>query len=438
MMRATRHNGRAGAHGTYNPKHNDREFDLDNAVDINREMTPNNIYWNCYQGFTFHKDRGNDWMSFKDVELLFYKQQFTGWLDAQNERHRKEGHKKRIKNMEEVVTNKKWCPEETIYQIGNIDRSVDYKELAMIVAETMQEIDKRFGEYCRTMDWGLHIDEKTPHIHERHVFFAPDEYGFDMPQQEEACRRMGLELPDKESEPGRYNNRKMTFDKECRAIFLDKCKEHGIEMEVTPIYGGKKYQEKQEFITSQINMKNQNVQIENGQLLIDNSILIEERNDLKTEIRELDDEKLQKELQLEKVDDFINDVTEIAYDKACETIIEEIAETVRREESKEIKKLKTEITESDNLITKTLGKFAVEQLDKLQQRLSTIKSRVVNTLKRSFASTEKKEHLLNKIADAARPSVLEALNKRKEAIAREDNAKALEVPTRKRKHEQCL
>ena len=80
----------------------------------------------------------------------------------------------------------------------------------------------------------------------------------------------------------------------------------------------------------------------------------------------------------------------------------------------------------------------MEQLDKLQQRLSTIKSRVVNTLKRSFASTEKKEHLLNKIADAARPSVLEVLNKRKEAIAREDNAKALEVPTRKRKNEQCL
>ncbi|MBE5827234.1 MAG: hypothetical protein E7307_11420 [Butyrivibrio sp.] len=438
MMRATRHNGRSGAHGTYNPKHNDREFDLDNAVDINKEMTPNNIYWNCYQGFTFHKDRPDDWMSFKDVELLFYKEQFTGWLDAQNERHRKEGHRKRIKTMEEVVMNKKWCPEETIYQIGNIDGTIDYKELAMVVTETMQEIDRRFGEYCRTMDWGLHIDEKTPHIHERHVFFAPDEYGFDMPQQEEACRRMGLELPDKESEPGRYNNRKMTFDKECRCIFLEKCKEHGIELEVEPIYGGKKYQEKQEFITSQINMKNQNVQIENGQLLIDNSILTETKSDLQGEIRDLEDEKLQKEMQLQDVNEFINDVTKIAYDKACETIIEDIADTVSREESKEISKLKAEITDSDNLITKALGKFAVEQLDKLQRRLSGIKSRVVNSLKRSFNSSAKKEQLLNKIADAARPSVLEILGRRKEAIAREDKAKALEVPSRKHKYEQCL
>ena len=54
MMRATRHNGRTGAHGTYNPKHNDHEFDLENAVDINREMTPNNIYWNlCMTGSVF-------------------------------------------------------------------------------------------------------------------------------------------------------------------------------------------------------------------------------------------------------------------------------------------------------------------------------------------------------------------------------------------------
>ena len=29
-MRATRHNGRSGKHGVYNPKHNDRKFDIAN------------------------------------------------------------------------------------------------------------------------------------------------------------------------------------------------------------------------------------------------------------------------------------------------------------------------------------------------------------------------------------------------------------------------
>ncbi len=185
-------------------------------------------------------------------------------------------------------------------------------------------------------------------------------------------------------------------------------------------------------------MKNQNIQTQNGQLLIDNSILVEKKGTLQGEIRNLEDAKLKKEMQLEDVNEFINDVTKIAYNKACETIIEDIADTVSREESKEITKLKAEITDSGNLITKTLGKFAVEQLDIFQHRLSGIKSRVVNSLKKSFDSSAKKEQLLNKIADAARPSVLEILNRRKEAIAREDKAESLEVPSRKRRHEQCL
>ena len=33
-MKASRHNGRSGSHGAYNPKHNDREFDLEKAEEI--------------------------------------------------------------------------------------------------------------------------------------------------------------------------------------------------------------------------------------------------------------------------------------------------------------------------------------------------------------------------------------------------------------------
>ena len=33
-MKATRHNGRSGKNGTYNPRHNDRRFDLENSEHI--------------------------------------------------------------------------------------------------------------------------------------------------------------------------------------------------------------------------------------------------------------------------------------------------------------------------------------------------------------------------------------------------------------------
>lgn len=50
-MKLTRHNGRSGKHGTYNPKHNDRSFDLENSEHINAELAKKNVYWDCYNGF---------------------------------------------------------------------------------------------------------------------------------------------------------------------------------------------------------------------------------------------------------------------------------------------------------------------------------------------------------------------------------------------------
>ena len=49
-MKATRHNGRSGKHGSYNPKHNDRNFDLNHSEHIDANMAMQNIYWDCYTG----------------------------------------------------------------------------------------------------------------------------------------------------------------------------------------------------------------------------------------------------------------------------------------------------------------------------------------------------------------------------------------------------
>ena len=37
-MKLTRHNGRAGKNGVYNPKHNDRNFKIENAEHIDPEL----------------------------------------------------------------------------------------------------------------------------------------------------------------------------------------------------------------------------------------------------------------------------------------------------------------------------------------------------------------------------------------------------------------
>lgn len=36
-MKASRHNGRSGKNGSYNPKHNDRQFDPEHSEHIDQE-----------------------------------------------------------------------------------------------------------------------------------------------------------------------------------------------------------------------------------------------------------------------------------------------------------------------------------------------------------------------------------------------------------------
>ena len=58
-MKLTRHNGRSGKNGTYNPRHNDRRFNVENSEHIDAERARKNIYWDCYRGFTTHDFREN-------------------------------------------------------------------------------------------------------------------------------------------------------------------------------------------------------------------------------------------------------------------------------------------------------------------------------------------------------------------------------------------
>ena len=44
MTKLTRHNGRTGKDGAFNPRHNDRKFDLENADHIDQELARENIY----------------------------------------------------------------------------------------------------------------------------------------------------------------------------------------------------------------------------------------------------------------------------------------------------------------------------------------------------------------------------------------------------------
>ena len=253
-----------------------------------------------FQGFRTGQDETQ--ITFEEVEKNFYSLFYQGSVEAQNARNIRNRHPERNKTTDDLLRDKRTCPEESILQIGNIDESVDGATLVKIACAFFAEVEERYGEHIHFLDWSLHVGEGTPHIHERHVFDADDGYGFVKPQQEKALEALGIPLPDPNKKPGKNNNRKMTFDKICRDLFMEICEQHDLYVDRDPTYGGRTYLEKQEYI-----------------------IMAQ-----KQRLAELEAELEAKTLQIQDVDAIVEEVSEAAYEKAVEVVTETVqAETVK-------------------------------------------------------------------------------------------------------------
>ena len=139
-------------------------------------------------------------------------------MESQNERNAKIRHTERNRSIPDLLSSRKTCPEETIYQLGTLDEHASAEDLLNIVTEFIEEFKAKFGNHVHVLDWALHLDESTPHIHERHVFDCENKYGELAPQQEKALEALGFDLPDPNKSLSRRNNRKITFDAACHFL----------------------------------------------------------------------------------------------------------------------------------------------------------------------------------------------------------------------------
>lgn len=81
-MKATRHNGRSGKHGSYNPKHNDRQFDISHSEHIDEELALQNVYWDCYGGRRASAETLENDESFEEIELRFYHDNYQDFVNG--------------------------------------------------------------------------------------------------------------------------------------------------------------------------------------------------------------------------------------------------------------------------------------------------------------------------------------------------------------------
>lgn len=244
-MRATRHNGRRHKSGKpYSSKHNDRNFDVENAKNIDPERQEKNWYW---------RNDPDQTKTFEEVEREFYDKRLRVAYDRQQEKHVKSGHTERCTTFEEWMYNRNNAPEETWLQIGNIKNGgvspETFKKVFLKYARWEQKMSKSLG--CTFLSVAMHADEDgVTHGQIRKVWTYTDKDGVTKVSKAKALKAAGIERPDPTKPEGRFNNPSMTYDAMCREKFLEVCKEYGIDLETVPLPRSKTpgHEEKDEYI----------------------------------------------------------------------------------------------------------------------------------------------------------------------------------------------
>ena len=385
-LKLTRHNGRAGEHGTYNPKHNDRNFNLTNSEHIDQERAKGNIYWDCFHGFRSvlaPPDPDDLAATFSDVERRFYETHYTAFVEGQNERNAKNRHTERNRSIPDLLSSRKTCPEETICQLGTLDEHASAEDLLNIVTEFIDEFKAKFGDHVHVLDWALHLDESTPHIHERHVFDCENQYGEIAPQQEKALEALGFELPDPAKPLSRRNNRKITFDAACRKMLFEIAKRHGLDLEEEAEYGNRKYLEKQDFI------------------------LAKQKEQLAAQQSKLDELTL----KVNDMETLIDEVSAAAYDKAVEVVTDVVRTETRKEDMRMIEDTKKWVLSPERKAAQSTREYAAHRLDDVLNKFLKTMQTTATRLQDKLLKPEVRQKGKEQVKEKARDSVLQLLNR---------------------------
>ncbi len=230
-------NGRAKRGGeAYNANHNTLESTRLSQAHIDQHRTPLNVYLRFSETGNMETIRGGEGgFNAKEHELDLYEKIYGEGLEARNQRYIKQGHKERCQTMQDLYSNPKTAPMETIFQVGSrqsvIEKDIRTAALKKAWALTIDEFRKHYADNFIAADMALHLDEAEPHIHFRYLLKAEDRYGHFVPNQNQALKAMGFERPDPEKPESRYNNALMSFTDKLRETFYRNCERQGIQID---------------------------------------------------------------------------------------------------------------------------------------------------------------------------------------------------------------
>ena len=200
-----------------------------------------------------------------------------------------------------------------------------------------------------------------------------------------------------------YNNRKISFDAECRKMFLDIAHRNGVEIDFEPVYGGVSYLEKQDFI-----IENQKRRIAENQATLDALTM-----------------------KISDLEAFVEEVAEDAYEKACEVVSDTVAEQTREEDIEELRKYKKWLTSDERKTPKDKRDFVGRCLDNLENKLRSMAQKVADKVMGALQNPRLKEQKKAEVKEHARKSV-RALLEANKRLVEEQKANVTEAPAQKK------
>ena len=310
------------------------------------------------------------------MERQFYETHYTAFVESQNERNAKIRHTERNRSIPDLLSSRKTCPEETIYQLGTLDEHASTEDLLNIVTEFIEAFKAKYGDHVHVLDWALHLDESTPHIHERHVFDCENKYGEVAPQQEKALEALGFNLPD----PDKPFSRR---DATCRKMLFDIAQRHGLELEEEAEYGNRKYLEKQDFI------------------------LAKQKEQLAAQQSKLDELAL----KVSDMETLLEDVSAAAYDKAVEVVTDVVRTETRKEDMRMIEDTKKWVLSPERKAPQATREYAAHRLDGVLDKFLKTMQTTAARLQEKLLKPEVRQKGKDQVKEKARDSVLQLLNR---------------------------
>ena len=272
---------------------------------------------------------------------------------------------------------------ERIYQLGTLDEHASAEDLLSVVTEFIEEFKAKYGDHVHVLDWALHLDESTPHIHERHVFDCENKYGEVAPQQEKALEVLGFNLPDPDKPLSRRNNRKITFDTACRKMLFEITKRHGLELEEEAEYGNRQYLEKQDFI------------------------LAKQKEQLAVQQNRLDELTL----KVNDMETLIDEVSAAAYDKAVEVVTDVVRTETRKEDMRMIEDTKKWVLSPERKAPKATREYASHRLDDVLNKFLKTMQITATCLQEKLLRPDVRQKGKEQVKEKARDSVLQLLSR---------------------------